>query len=96
MAIRELLERRRADILRIAAEHGAAEVRVFGSAARGEDGEGSDVNFLVRFMPDVGLLEHAGLCLDLEDLLGRPVDVVSEKALAGPFRERVLREALTL
>jgi len=96
MPIEDTLRLKRAEILRIAARHGARNVRVFGSAVRGEMRPESDVDFLV----DVGQ-EHSpffpgGLLSDLEDLLGCPVDVVTENALHWYIRERVLREAVPL
>lgn len=94
--LRELLKNRREEILRIARAHGARNVRVFGSAARGEADETSDVDFLVEFEPGTSLLQHAAMIADLEDLLGRKVDVAPEKTLRERVRERVLREAVPL
>jgi uncharacterized protein len=81
MTLEELLKERREAILRICAKHGARNVRVFGSVARGEAGEGSDIDLLVEFEPGQSLLDHAALMLDLEDLLGRKVDIATEKGL---------------
>jgi uncharacterized protein len=96
MGIAELLQSKREDILRIAAKHGAREVRVFGSVARGDARPESDVDFLVEFEPGRSLLDHAGLLLELEQLLGREVDVVTNRGLRHRIRERVLREAVLL
>ena len=96
MAIDELLRKKREEILRIAARHGARNVRVFGSAARGEAGEGSDVDLLVDFEPGRSLLDQAGLVADLEELLGRKVDVVTEAGLYWLLRRRILKEARPL
>jgi len=96
MDIRRLLKTKRTEILRIAAEHGAHNVRVFGSAARGDTRDDSDVDFLVEFEPGTSLLTHADLIVALEDLLGRHVDVAPEKALKERLRDRVLAEALPL
>lgn len=96
MGIAELLQSKREDILRIAAKHGAREVRVFGSVARGDARSQSDVDFLVEFEPGRSLLDHAALLLDLEQLLGREVDVVTNRGLRHRIRERVLREAVLL
>lgn len=96
MGIAELLQSKREDILRIAAKHGAREVRVFGSVARGDARPESDVDFLVEFEPGRSLLDHAGLLLELEQLLGREVDVVTNRGLGHRIRERVLREAVLL
>ena len=96
MGIEELLKDRREDILRIAREHGARNVRVFGSVARREARVDSDVDFLVELEPGRSLLDHVALIQDLEDQLGVKVDVVTEKALHRHIRERVLREAVPL
>jgi len=96
MGIEELLKAKRAEILRIAAQHGARNVRVFGSVARGEAGAGSDVDFLVEMEPGRSLLDIGGLLMDLQDLLHRKVDVLTEAALHPRIRERVLREAVPL
>jgi uncharacterized protein len=69
---------------------------VFGSVLRAEDREGSDLDLLVRFPPGTSLLNLSALHLDLEDLLGCPVDVVSEGALRGERGERIRREARRL
>ncbi len=92
-AVEELLASKRDEILRIAAKHGASNVRVFGSAARGEAGPESDVDLLVQMEPGRSLLDHVALLQDLEDMLSRKVDVVNEKALHHSIRDRVLREA---
>jgi hypothetical protein len=94
--LRELLEGKREEILRIARAHGARNVRVFGSAARGDADETSDVDFLVEFEPGTSLLQHGAMIAELEELLGRKVDVAPEKTLRERARERVLREAVPL
>lgn len=71
------LRARRDEIVRAAAAHGASNVRVFGSVARGSAGPGSDIDLLVDFEPGRTLLDHVGLWRDLEALLGRSVDVIS-------------------
>ena len=96
MNVRELLESKREEILRIAAKHGARNVRIFGSVARGEADDASDVDFLVEFEPTVSLFDHASLLVDLEDLLGRKVDVASVRGLKERIRDRVLGEAMPL
>ena len=96
MDLRELLDEKREEILRIARAHGARNVRVFGSAARGDAKETSDVDFLVEFEPGTSLLQHGAMISELEDLLGRKVDVAPEKTLRERVRERVLREAVRL
>ncbi|HEX9660423.1 MAG TPA: nucleotidyltransferase family protein [Rhodothermales bacterium] len=90
----ELLKRKRQEILRIAAKHGAHSVRVFGSVARGEADAQSDIDFLVELEPGRSLLDLGGLQYELESLLGCRVDVVTERGLKTRIRERVLREAV--
>ena len=89
-----LLREKREEILRLAARHGARNVRVFGSVARGEADAQSDIDLLVEFEPDRSLLDHAALWLELQELLGCKVDVVSEGGVKARIRERVLGEAL--
>lgn len=93
MSLEELLKEKREEILRICAKYGARNVRVFGSVARGEGGEDSDLDLLVEFEPGRSLLDHAGLVVELEELLGCKVDVVSEKGLHWLLRRRILKEA---
>jgi predicted nucleotidyltransferase len=95
MTIEELLRAKRAEILALAERYGAYNVRVFGSVARGEAGPTSDVDLLVDLRPGVGL-EYIALWQDLQDLLGREVDLVTEQALPPYLRPRVLREAMPL
>lgn len=83
-------------ILRLAREHGARNVRVFGSAARGDDTEDSDLDVLVEMEEGRSLIDHVALKQDLEDLLGQEVDVVTEASLHPSLRERVLREAVPI
>jgi hypothetical protein len=83
-------------ILEVASDHGASNVRVFGSLARGESDEGSDVDFLVDMLPNHSLIDRAALVVDLEKLLGCTVDVATPQALRDRIRDRVLREAVTL
>jgi predicted nucleotidyltransferase len=96
MYLNDLLKSRREEILRIAARHGARNVRVFGSVARGEADSQSDIDLLVEFKRGTTLLGHAALVQELEDLLGVKVDVVSERGLRDRVRERVLREAVAI
>ena len=94
MDIRELIRSKRDVIQRIAAQHGARNVRLFGSVARGEARPESDIDLLVEAGPATSAWFPGGLVADLEDVLGRRVDVVTERALAPEFRDRVLREAV--
>jgi predicted nucleotidyltransferase len=96
MSPTELLKEKREEIVRIAARHGAHNVRVFGSAACGEAKEDSDIDFLVDFEPGRSLLDHAALTIDLQDLLGRKADVVTERGLYWLLRRRILKEARAL
>jgi len=96
MGIAEVLEGKREDILRIAAKHGARNVRVFGSVVQGEAQADSDVDFLVDVGPVHSSWFPAGLILDLEDLLGRKVDVVTEDSIYWLLRRRILKEAKPL
>jgi predicted nucleotidyltransferase len=90
------LKENRAEILRLAAEHGAYNVRVFGSVVRGEAGPESDVDLLVNMEPGRSLFDLGGLLMDLQDFLGCSVDVVTEAGLRPRIRQRVLNEARSL
>jgi len=90
------LRKRRDEILRIAAKHGARNVRVFGSVVRGETGPESDVDFLVDLERGRSLLDHAALLVDLEDMLRCKVDAVTERGLRERMRDEVLREAMSV
>ena len=94
MTAADTLKRHRAEVLRLAAQYGATDIRVFGSVARGEADEASDIDFLVRMSPGRSVFDIGGLLMDLQDLLGRRVDVVTERGLRPRMRERVLREAV--
>jgi len=94
MGIDEVLGPKREEILRIAAKHGVTSIRVFGSVARGEAGPESDVDFLVEAGRDTPAWFPGGLVADLEDLLGRNVDIVEEVALNPGLKDVVLSEAV--
>ena len=96
MSLNELLQEKREDILRIANRRGASNVRIFGSVARGEADSKSDIDILVDLEPGRSLLDLGGLLMDLQDLLGHNVDIVTERGLRERIRERVLREAIPL
>lgn len=87
---------RREEILRLAELRGAHSLRVFGSVARGEANENSDLDLLVAWEPGRSLLDHAGLVQDLQELLGMRVHVGTEKSLHWYVRDRILREATPL
>jgi uncharacterized protein len=91
-----LVQQRRKDILTIAARHGARSVRVFGSVARGDAREGSDIDLLVDLEPGRSLLDLIAIKQDLEDTLRTPVDVVTEAGLSPYLRQQVLDEAIAL
>lgn len=86
----------RDEILRLARAHGARKLRLFGSAARGDDRSDSDLDLLVEMEPGRSLVDHVALKQDLEGLLGCDVDVVTEQSLHPRLRDRVLREAVSL
>lgn len=92
----DLLRQKRHQILAIGAKHGVTSIRVFGSVARQEDSGGSDVDFLVTTGPNTSSWFPAGLVLDLEALLGRRVEVVTENGLNPLIRQHVLAEAVAL
>jgi uncharacterized protein len=92
----ELVRNRRQDILQIAAHHGARNVRVFGSVARGESRPDSDIDFLVELEPGRSLFDLGGLLTDLQRLLGVDVDVVTERGLRSRIRAEITREAIPL
>ncbi len=90
------LQQKRDDILRIANQHGVTHVRIFGSVARNEAREDSDIDLVVTRGVGRSFFFPGGLIADLEDLLGRSVDVTTEAALAPEIRDDVLREAVEL
>lgn len=96
MITQETIRQNRDTILQIAARHGAHDIRVFGSVARGDATESSDLDLIVRFEPGRSLFDHGGLMVDLEELLGVEVDVVSESGMRDRFRAHVIKEAIPL
>lgn len=94
MRLKDQVDRLRSEILERAAANGAERVRLFGSAARGDDSDASDVDFLVTLRPGRGLLDLTRLEVELEGLLGRRVDVVTEDSLHEPIRSTALRQAI--
>ncbi len=97
MKLSELLHEKRQDILAIADKHGAFNVRVFGSVARGEETQKSDIDFLVDYdLKKISAWFPGGLLMDLQDLLGCKVDIVTEKGLSHLIKDQVLREAKSL
>ena len=91
-----LIEKHRAEILALAERHGVCNVRVFGSMARGDAGDASDVDLLVSLLPGKTGLALGGLLMDVQDLLHRRVEVLTERGLHPALRDRVLKEAQPL
>lgn len=96
MPLAKPIEEHRDKILAIARRHGALKVRVFGSMARGEATSSSDVDFLVDLEEGRDLFDLGAMLMDLQDLLGRQVDTVTEQALHPRIREKVIQEAVPL
>jgi predicted nucleotidyltransferase len=94
--LESLLMSRREQIIQMARKHGAYDVRIFGSVARGEARSDSDIDFLVKLESGRSLLELARLLRELQALLGRKVDIVTEAGLRPRIRPQVLREARPL
>lgn len=92
----QALQSKRDEIMHIASEHGARDIRVFGSVARGEANDTSDLDLLIRLEPGYSLLELIAIKQDLEDLLKCEVDIVTEAALSPYIRDQVLQEATML
>ncbi|MBI4534597.1 MAG: nucleotidyltransferase family protein [Candidatus Melainabacteria bacterium] len=96
MDVAQVLKEKRESILELAAQYGASNVRVFGSVARGDYSEASDLDFLVDLEPNRSLFDLGGLLMDLQDLLGCKVDIGTTKMLKASIREQVLKEAVLL
>jgi uncharacterized protein len=96
VGVAELVAEKRSDILRIARSHGATNIRVFGSIARGTAGPESDLDLLINLEPDRDLFDLIAIQQDLEDLLGRKVDVLTEGGISRYIRDEILREAVPL
>ena len=97
MKLKQLLLEKREEILKIATKHGAYNVRIFGSVARGEDDENSDIDFLIDYdLSKTSSWFPMGLILDLERLLNHKVDVAMDDSLHYFIRDKVLEEAIKL
>jgi len=94
MVDKRILGERREAILALAERYGVYDVRVFGSVARGDMDQKSDVDFLVKVRPGRSLFDLGGFLMDVQDLLGCKVDVLTDDGLKPRLRERVLREAV--
>jgi uncharacterized protein len=95
MTLENLLLQKK-QVIGLAKKHGAINVRVFGSVARGEADDSSDIDILVDLEPGHGLFDLGALLMDLTELLGCKVDVVTEKSLKDRIRDRVIKEAISL
>ena len=95
-AVQSMLTSRRAEVLGVTSRHGIRNVRVFGSLARGEDRPSSDIDLLVDLDRGRSLLDLIAAKQDLEDLLGRSVDVITARSLSSYVRESVLNDAVPL
>ena len=97
MNIQELLKEKRQEIITIASKHGAFNIRIFGSVARGEETATSDIDFLIDYdLNKISSWFPGGLLMDLQDLLGYKVDIVTEKGLSKFIKNKVLEEAKPL
>ena len=92
----QIVQQRKKEIIAVARAHGLVNVRIFGSVARGEDNAQSDIDLLVDLEKGRTLLDLGGALVQLQDLLGRRVDIVTERGLHWYLREKILREARPL
>jgi predicted nucleotidyltransferase len=92
----EKIKAHRQEILDLAKKYGASNIRIFGSVARGEARPDSDYDFLIELEPGRSAFEIGGLLMDLQDLLGAKVDIVTDKGLNKHIREKVLKEAIAV
>jgi uncharacterized protein len=95
-SISEVVRAKREAIIRLAERYGASQVRLIGSAARGDDRPGSDIDFLVTWAEESSLLDQAALTIELESLLGRKVDLASDGWLKPAVRDSVYRDAVAV
>ncbi|HEX7064868.1 MAG TPA: nucleotidyltransferase family protein [Bacillales bacterium] len=96
MSIRDQLLSKRNEILQAAQSNGVRNIRIFGSVARGEDNQNSDIDFLVEFEDDRSLFDLIRFKQELENMLGKPVDVVTENSVHQMIRPQVMKEAVEL
>jgi uncharacterized protein len=95
--LQQLLTEKREEIIKIASKHGAFNIRIFGSVARGEETENSDIDFLIDYdLNKISPWFPGGLIMDLQDLLGCKVDVITAKSLHYFIKDKVLEEAINL
>jgi hypothetical protein len=96
MQLIEIIRGKRMEIREIAQKYGAENIRIFGSVARGEENDNSDIDFLVDMKKKPNLLNRIAFMQELEDFLGRKVEVVTVKNLRAYFRDKVIQEAINL
>jgi uncharacterized protein len=96
MQLIEIIREKRTEIMQIAQKYGAENIRIFGSVARREENNNSDIDFLVDIPEKTNLLNRIALMQELEDFLGRKVEVVTVKNLRDYFRDKILQEAVNL
>jgi len=94
--LREKIQQQREEIIQVAGRHRAVNIRLFGSVARGDENEASDIDMLVDFLPGASLIDQVALIHDLSDKLQRKVDVVSTRALNPHLRENILKESIQI
>ena len=96
MTLEELRGSKRDRILRLADSYGARNLRVFGSVARGDSSPASDIDFLVDLDPERTLMDPGGLLMEMQSILGAPVDVATEEMLRPKVLLQALRDAVPL
>lgn len=96
MSVSNIIKNRREDIVKITKKYGAKNVRVFGSMSRGEEDMDSDLDIIVEMEQGSSLLDIIAIKQDIEELLGRKVDVVTEASISPYIRDEVLKEAVSL
>lgn len=96
MITRDDIVKRRDEIIAMAKQYGASDIRIFGSVARGDATETSDLDLIVRLDPGRSLFDLGGLLMDLRDLLGVKVDIISENGIRDRWREHLMHEAVAL
>jgi predicted nucleotidyltransferase len=88
--------KRKEEIIAVATRYGASNIRIFGSVARGDATEASDLDLIVRLEPGRSLFDLGGLLMDLRDLLGIKVDVISENGIRDRWRDHLMAESVPL
>ncbi len=96
MTLGDLLQSHKKELLKVAAKHGAINIRIFGSVARGDSKEASDIDFLVRMEKGRSLLDLVALWQDFEGLLGKKIDIVTEGGMSPYLKDKINKEAVPL